>query len=88
MDEPQAKLLQMVADGVIIFEPLSRTSKELLRFQEMARLLLRLETDGLLHRCLIIESEIAGERYIDRIHIPRGLTSQGKAALADHARGT
>ncbi len=36
-----------------------------MRFQETARLLLKMEKGGLVHRCHTVESEIAGERYFD-----------------------
>src|SRR3712207_1498601 len=78
VDAESRELLEQIAGGVTIFEPRRRTSQELTRFQQLARLLLRLERGGLIHHCYTVEQEIAGVKYFDRVHIPRGLTPQGE----------
>ncbi len=86
MDAKTKELLEQMAGGIIIFEPLRRTSRELTEFQETARLLLLMEQQGLIHHCYPTEFEIAGANYFDRMYIPRGLTPAGEAALRS-ARG-
>lgn len=82
MEEREIKLLKQIKSGVMIFEPSLRTSAELTRFQETARLLLGLEGKGLIYKCFVTEFEIAGVKYYDSINIPRGLTLEGEEALA------
>ncbi len=53
MNEQARDLLKMISDGVIIFEPRARSSKELIKFQEMAEHLLSLEREGLIGKCII-----------------------------------
>jgi hypothetical protein len=52
VDDQEIKLLGQISQGVVIFEPYARTSAELTRFQEMARKLLKMEGEGLIHKCL------------------------------------
>ena len=82
MDDQEIKLLEQISQGVVIFEPYARTSAELTRFQEMARSLLKMEGEGLIYKCYVNEAEIAGSKYYDMVHIPRGLTPEGEDLLA------
>lgn len=57
-------LLKQIDDGVIIFEPLKRTSTGLIEFQHLVEELLAMERDGLIERCLTHKSEIAGQPFL------------------------
>lgn len=87
MNEKRLKLLQQMADGIIIFEPFYRRSKEMMEFQEMAEELLQMSREGLIGRCYTQEHEIAGQSYIDQVVIYEGLTGKGREALRSSLDG-
>ena len=83
MDERKAKLLEQIADGVTIHEPLYRRSKEMMEFQETARLMLELSDEGLIGRCYTQVHEIAGVEYYDMVMTYTGITEKGRGVLAE-----
>ena len=83
MDAQSKKLLVQVRDGVTIFEPAARSSRELLQFQEAAGRLMALERAGLIGRCVVEEAEIAGQRYFNAVCVFQGITPAGERLLEE-----
>lgn len=67
MGAQRRTLLEQIDDGVIIFEPLRRTSTGLVEFQGLVEELLAMEREGLLRRCITHKSEIAGQPFYDYV---------------------
>lgn len=87
MDGRRSKLLEQLGDGIIIFEPLTRAGAEMAEFQHLVGELLAMEGEGLVGRCLTHRGGRGGqEAPYDRIHVVRGLTRKGEAALAELRR--
>ena len=83
MDAEKLKLLKQIADGVTIHEPYYRRAKELMEFQETARLMLELSEEGLIGRCYTQVHEIAGVEYYDMAMTYTGITEKGRRVLAE-----
>ena len=83
VEEPSTKLLEQIRGGVQIFEPRARSSRELLKFQELAASLLALEREGLIGKCIVEEAEIAGQQYINSVCVFQGLTPRGEQVLKE-----
>ena len=87
MDERKVKLLKQIADGVTIHEPFYRRGKEMMEFQETARLMLELSEEGLIGKCYTQVYEIAGVEYYDMVMTYTGITEKGRGALAEAIAG-
>ena len=78
MESPFLDLLKQIDEGIEIFEPLRRTSRELVEFQDTVARLLEMEKLGLIGRTFTQKREIAGSEYCDLIVVRGGLTAEGK----------
>lgn len=76
-------LLKQIDEGIQIFEPFRRTSRELVEFQDTVARILEMEKLGLIRRTFTQKREIAGAEYCDLIMVQGGLTAEGKRLLAE-----
>ena len=88
IDARSRLLLEQIEQGIIIFEPLKRTSQELTEFQETVRRLLELERAGLIGHCFVQEHEIAGQKYCDLLMVYTGITERGRELLSGRTGST
>lgn len=84
MTSPFLDLLKQIDEGIQIFEPFRRTSRELVEFQDTVARVLEMEKLGLVRRTFTQKREIAGSEYCDLIMVQGGLTAEGKRLLAEH----
>ena len=75
-------LLEQIASGIVIFEPLYRRGRELLEFQATVERLLEMHQLGLVHQVWTQQREIAGTEYYDMAVVRGGLTPEGALLLA------
>ena len=71
MSSPFLALLQQIASGISIFEPLGRTGREIAAFQETAHRLLEMERLGLIGRVCTEVREIAGTEFYGYVEYTR-----------------
>lgn len=81
-------LLEQIQQGIIIFEPLRRTSQAITEFQAMVRRLIELERAGLIGHCVVQEHEIAGQKYCDLLMIYTGISERGRELLKGRTGST
>ncbi len=84
MTSPFLDLLKQIDEGIQIFEPFRRTSRELVEFQDTVARILEMESLGLVRRTFTQKREIAGAEYYDLIMVLGGLTAEGERLLAEH----
>ena len=84
MTSPFLDLLKQIDEGIQIFEPFRRTSRELVEFQDLVARILEMESLGLIKRTFTQKREIAGAEYYDLIMVLGGLTAEGERLLAEH----
>jgi len=82
MTSPFLDLLKQIDEGICIFEPFRRTSREMMEFQDTVARILEMERLGLVMRTFTQKKEIAGAEYCDFIMVQGGLTAEGKRLLA------
>ena len=83
MTSPFLDLLKQIDEGIQIFEPFRRTSRELVEFQDLVARILEMESLGLVRRTFMQKREIAGAEYYDLIMVQGGLTAEGERLLAE-----
>ena len=76
-------LLEQIASGIVIFEPLYRRGRELLEFQATVERLLEMHQLGLVHQVWTQKREIAGTEYYDMAVVRGGLTTGGEQLLEE-----
>ena len=81
MSSSYLQLLEQIASGIVIFEPLSRRGRELLEFQALVERLLEMHQLGLVHQVWTQKREIAGTEYYDMAVVHGGLTAEGEQLL-------
>ena len=74
-------LLEQIAAGIVIFEPLYRRGRELLEFQATVERLLEMHQLGLVHQVWTQKREVAGTEYYDMAVVRGGFTAEGELLL-------
>lgn len=87
MTSPFLDLLKQIDEGIQIFEPFRRTSRDMMEFQDTVQRILEMEREGLIRRTFVQKREIAGAEYCDLIMVQGGLTAEGKRMLAEYQSG-
>ena len=89
MTSPFLDLLQQIDSGITIYEPLHRTARDMIEFQDTASRLLEMERLGLTSRVFTQVCDIAGSEYYDFVMVRGRLTAEGKRLQAEqHAHQT
>ena len=86
MTTPFLDLLKQINDGVIIYEPLRRSGRELAEFHDTVERLKEMERLGLIGHLLTQTRTAPHGDYIDFVMVRGGLTPEGKRLLEDSER--
>ncbi len=84
MTSPLLELLKQIDEGICIFEPYRRTSRDMMEFQDTVARILEMEREGLITGTFVQKREIAGAEYCDLIMVRGGLTAEGKQMLIEY----
>ena len=82
MTSAYLQLLEQIASGVLIFEPLYRRGRESPEFQATVERLPEMHQLGLVRQLWRQRREIAGTQYYDMAVVRGGLTAEGERLLA------
>jgi hypothetical protein len=84
MNSPFLDLLNQVADGIVIYEPVRRDRQGLSEFQDIVHRLREMERLGLIGRLFEQKRTSRGAEVIDLVMVQGGLTAEGQRLLAEH----
>jgi hypothetical protein len=83
MNSPFLDLLQMIADGITIYEPFPRDAQGLSVFQDTVHRLREMERLGLVGRLFVQTRRNREAEYIDLVMVQGGLTVEGQRLLVE-----